>query len=95
VATWYKMVSTGGNIPSEITAEVPAGRNIGTVPEMVTGPASRACGGCHRAEFINVDDAGGLAAWNAHTEAGGTFVENDSADTILFAIIDKIMSMFK
>ncbi|MEE8307429.1 MAG: hypothetical protein V3R81_09200, partial [Gammaproteobacteria bacterium] len=95
VATWYTMESTGGKIPSNIAVEDTAGRNIGTVAETVTGPASRACGGCHRAEFINVDDAGSLAAWNAHTEAGGTFVENDSDDTILFAIIDKIMSLFE
>jgi OmcA/MtrC family decaheme c-type cytochrome len=96
VATWYEMVSTGGNIPSSIASEVPAGRNIGTVPEMVTGPASRACGGCHRAEFINVDDAGGLASWNAHTEAFGTFVENDPTDdSVLFEVIDKIMSLFE
>jgi len=101
VATWYEMVSSGGNIPSNIASEVPAGRNIGTVPEMVTGPASRACGGCHRAEFINVDDAGGLATWNAHTEAFGTFVENGTTDNsptddgVLFEVIDKIMSMFE
>jgi len=101
VATWYEMVSSGGNIPSNIASEVPAGRNIGTVPEMVTGPASRACGGCHRAEFVNVDDAGGLATWNAHTEAFGTFVENGTTDDsptddgVLFEVIDKIMSMFE
>lgn len=88
-ATWYEMV--GG-----LAVEDPAGRNIsGSVPEFVTGPASRACGGCHRADLINADRAGDLAAFNAHTEAGGTFVENDAEDTILFGIIDKIMSLFE
>jgi OmcA/MtrC family decaheme c-type cytochrome len=88
-ATWYEMV--GG-----LAVEDTAGRNIsGSVPEYVTGPASRACGGCHRADLINADRVGDLAAFNAHTEAGGTFVENDAEDTILYGIIDKIMSLFE
>jgi len=70
-------------------------RNIGTVPEYVTGPASRACGGCHRADLINADLAGDLAAFNAHTEAFGTLEENDADDLILYGIIDKIMSLFE
>ncbi len=72
-----------------------ADRNIGTVPEYVTGPASRACGGCHRADLINPDLAGDLATFNAHTEAFGTLEENDDDDLILYGIIDKIMSMFE
>jgi OmcA/MtrC family decaheme c-type cytochrome len=95
LATWYEMVDSGGLIPSSIAVEDPAGRNIGTVAEVVTGPASRACGGCHRANLIKADLAGDLAAFNAHTEAGGTFAENDAEDTILFGIIDKIMSLFE
>jgi OmcA/MtrC family decaheme c-type cytochrome len=70
-------------------------RNIGTVPEAVTGPASRACGACHRANMIVADEAGDLAAFNAHTDAFGTLEENDDEDMILFGIIDKIMSMFQ
>jgi OmcA/MtrC family decaheme c-type cytochrome len=72
-----------------------ADRNIGTVPEYVTGPASRACGGCHRADLINADLAGDLATFNAHTEAFGTLQENDSDDLALYGIIDKIMSFFE
>jgi OmcA/MtrC family decaheme c-type cytochrome len=70
-------------------------RNIGTVPEYVTGPASRACGGCHRADLINPDLAGDLASFNAHTEAFGTLVVNDDDDLVLFGVIDKIMNMFE
>ncbi len=77
-------------------------RAIGTVPEYVTGPASRACGGCHRADFINADNAGELASFMAHTDAFGTLVVNDDPDSdadnndqILFGIIDKLMSMFE
>ena len=70
-------------------------RAIGTVPEAVTGPASRACGGCHRANMVIEDQAGDLASFNAHTDAFGTFEANDDNDAILFGIIDKIMSMFE
>jgi hypothetical protein len=78
-------------------------RNIGSIPEHVTGPASRACGGCHRAVMINEDHAGNLASFNAHTEAFGTYAENDTADDqgtpvddeVLFGIIEKIMTWFE
>jgi OmcA/MtrC family decaheme c-type cytochrome len=72
-----------------------ADRNIGSIPELVTGPASRACGGCHRARLINDDLAGELATWNAHTEAFGTLEENDEGDFVVYGIIDKIMGMFQ
>jgi hypothetical protein len=77
-------------------------RAIGTLPEYVTGPASRACGGCHRADFINADNAGELASFLAHTDAFGTLVENDDPDIaeddnyeVLFGIIDKLMGFFE
>jgi len=101
MATWYELVETSG--ANTVAVENPAGRNIGTVPEYVVGPASKACGGCHRAEFINEDAAGELASWNAHTDAFGTLVENDTLDNqgtalddeYLYGIIDKIMSLFE
>lgn len=66
------------------------------MPEYVTGPASRACGACHRARLINQDQAGGLTSFNAHTDGGGTFSENDpEEDNVLFGVIDKLMSMFR
>ena len=71
------------------------GRNIGTIPEYVMGPASRACGGCHRADKIVADAAGDLASFNAHTGTFGTLEENDSDDLVLYGIIDKIMSLFE
>jgi OmcA/MtrC family decaheme c-type cytochrome len=72
-----------------------ADRNVGTIPEAVTGPASRACGGCHRADMLAEDNAGDLASFNAHTQAFGTFEENDEDDLVLYGVIDKIMSMFE
>ena len=42
------------------------------------------------------DAAGDLAAWNAHTGAFGTLVENSEPDdAVLYGVIDKIMSLFE
>jgi len=70
------------------------GREIGDIPSYVTGPASRACGGCHRVDFINDDDAGGLAAFLQHTKQNGYLIENDG-ETTLDTVIETIMSMFQ
>ena len=87
VATWYDTSDPG--------VEDPAGRNMASLPSFVTGPASRACGGCHRADMIAEDDAGALVSFNAHTEAFGTLVEYEDDDSVLFGIIDKIMTLFE
>jgi OmcA/MtrC family decaheme c-type cytochrome len=68
-------------------------RNIGTVPSYVTGPGARACGGCHKAEMINEDAAGELAAFNEHTADGGYLLEN--ATGVLDTVITTIMNYFK
>ncbi|MFC1781700.1 hypothetical protein ACFLZ8_05510 [Planctomycetota bacterium] len=77
-------------------------RNIGAVPSYVTGPASRACGSCHRAEMINEDDAGGLIAFNQHTKDGGYLIEvtdeetdENEAEGVLATVIETIMAYFK
>ena len=59
-------------------------RKIGDIPSYVTGPASRACGGCHRAALINEDTAGELQVFNHHTKQGGYMVEagEDPATTL-------------
>ena len=89
VATWYMFDEDG------LAVEDPAGRNIGTVAEAVTGPASRACGACHRSRLVNDDAAADLAALDGHTQVNGTYVPNDPDDEVLFGVIDKIMSMFE
>jgi OmcA/MtrC family decaheme c-type cytochrome len=72
------------------------GRKISDVPESVTGPASRACGGCHRVEPINVDAAGELIVLNQHMKQGGYLIDGgDDPDALLLAVIDEIMAMFK
>jgi OmcA/MtrC family decaheme c-type cytochrome len=71
-------------------------RKIGEVPEYVTGPASRACGGCHRAELIKEDEAGGLIILNQHTKQGGYLIDGgEDPDSALLSVIDEIMAMFK
>jgi OmcA/MtrC family decaheme c-type cytochrome len=75
-------------------------RAIGDIPEYATGPAARACGGCHRAELINEDDASGLASFYQHTKQGGYLIKAvddvrlDDVATLL-EVIDDIMVYFK
>jgi OmcA/MtrC family decaheme c-type cytochrome len=73
-------------------------RNIGTVPAYITGPASRACGSCHRARMINEDEAGELVSFNQHTKQGGYMIKEgaDSQETesLLTTVIDYIMGLF-
>jgi hypothetical protein len=70
-------------------------RKIGEVPEYVSGPASRACGGCHRAELINEDDAVDLTVFNQHTKQGGYLIEAGEDDLgTLSTVIDQIMAIF-
>jgi OmcA/MtrC family decaheme c-type cytochrome len=70
-------------------------RAIGDVPNYVTGPAARACGGCHRADFINADDANGLAAFYQHTATNGYLIEGgDDYSVTLLDVIDEIMAYF-
>ncbi len=75
------------------------GRNIGTVPAYITGPASRACGSCHRARLINEDKAGELVSFNQHTKQGGYLIEapasSQETDSLLTKVIDYIMALFK
>jgi hypothetical protein len=71
-------------------------RNIGDVPSYVTGPATRACGGCHRAVLINEDKASELLLFNLHTTQGGYMVEaGEDAVSTLTNVIDEVMAFFK
>jgi len=71
-------------------------RNIGSIPSVVTGPATRACGACHRAELINEDSAGGLAVLNQHFDEGGYQIDSgEDAGATLQSVIDQVMALFK
>jgi OmcA/MtrC family decaheme c-type cytochrome len=70
-------------------------RNIGDYPIQITGPASRACGGCHRADLINEDDASKLASFFQHTDIGGYLIDEGDDYTVTLAdVIDEIMAYF-
>jgi OmcA/MtrC family decaheme c-type cytochrome len=94
VAGTYDVPDQARSLPGLLSASatVQKDRAIGTVPSYVTGPASRACGSCHRAQAINEDDANKLASLNAHTGAFGTLIENSTG--VLDGAIKKIMSLF-
>jgi hypothetical protein len=73
-------------------------RNIGEVPAVVTGPASRACGGCHRAVMIKEDAWVELIAFNQHISQGGYIIEageDQNLQDILLEVINEIMTIFK
>jgi mono/diheme cytochrome c family protein len=71
-------------------------RNIGAIPSFITGPGSRACGGCHRAVLIKEDEAGELLAFNVHTQNGGYLVEaGETPSTTLMDVINQMMAFFK
>jgi len=71
-------------------------RNIADVPSYVTGPAARACGGCHRAQLINEDEANGLATLNAHIAQYGYLVEaGDQPVSTLESVWTQVMGLFK
>jgi OmcA/MtrC family decaheme c-type cytochrome len=69
---WYEFQ---GGVPVETE-----GRKVGTYPQYVTGPAARTCGSCHRARFINQDEAGELASIFEHHRVNGTVVERPAND---------------
>lgn len=71
-------------------------RKIGDVPVYISGPATRACGACHKAELINEDAAGELLIFTKHIEQGGYLVEGgESAMDTLLSVIDEVMSIFE
>jgi hypothetical protein len=76
------------------TSAVGWNRNIGYVPSYFTGPASRACGGCHRAAAIKEDDASMIAAFNSHVRTNGCLVEYDAATTVLDTLIKEYMEYY-
>jgi OmcA/MtrC family decaheme c-type cytochrome len=68
-------------------------RKIGGVPSYVTGPASKACGACHRTHLINEDDASGLTSFFKHTKDGGYLVEEEEMPWD--EVVAEIMALFE
>jgi len=95
VAGTYDVPSQDASLPGIFSAADEAGndRTIGAVPSYVAGPASRACGACHRADMINEDAAGELAAFNNHTKTFGYLEEED--DGVFATIVEAIAAKFE
>ncbi len=85
--------SLPGLISAGATLKAGSFRNIGPVPAQITGPAERACGGCHRAAFINEDNASALSVFYAHTTVNGTSVTDTtqaSLDAVNFYLMGQV-----
>lgn len=106
VAGAYEVPDQGKSLPGVLSKSATLlnrDRAVGAVPSYVTGPASRACGSCHRATMINEDDMARLAAFNGHTNTNGYMLDNSAADpqagtiksTVLGAAFQAIMALFK
>jgi OmcA/MtrC family decaheme c-type cytochrome len=76
--------------------------NINNIPQFITGPATRACGACHRAEAIIANAGQGdpvkLASLNSHMTTFGYMVEVTSTTTAgrdaeFFAVFIKVFSI--
>jgi OmcA/MtrC family decaheme c-type cytochrome len=95
VAGKYNVPDQSKSLPGILSASWPTlvgwDRNIGVVPSYVTGPASRACGACHRVEWINEDDPVSLASFNSHTATNGYLLKNTDS-TVLDNAINTIFS---
>jgi hypothetical protein len=89
----YEVPDQSKSLPGLLSASDPVeDRAIGDVPSYVTGPASRACGGCHRAVLIKEDEASELVSFFQHTKMGGYLIEEDDN---LLDIIEEIMAYYK
>jgi OmcA/MtrC family decaheme c-type cytochrome len=90
----YNVPDQRKSMPGQLSASDTTSleRTIGNVPAYVTGPASRACGSCHRARLINDDLASDLVSLNQHIANNGYMVDDTS---ILYEAIDKIMGLFE
>jgi len=96
VAGAYEVPDQSTSMPGLLSAsDAVEGRAINDIPSMVTGPAARACGACHKVELINEDSLGGLTVLNLHLQQGGYLIDaGETPDATLQSIIDEIMSLF-
>jgi OmcA/MtrC family decaheme c-type cytochrome len=96
VAGKYGVADPSKSLPALLSASATLkgkANPIGTYPAYVTGPSATACGGCHRAQKIIEEDAGGLSALWSHWKQNGYLLENSS--TLWNAVVAKVMAPFK
>jgi hypothetical protein len=97
---WFVLDANGNYVGTTADRNI-SGVPAGIIQSYATGPASRACGGCHRAKFFKEDDVNGLVSFNQHTNAGGYMVDTSKTDTTwtsaskyVYGVIEHIMSLF-
>jgi len=97
----YDVPTQSSSLPGILSASAKNdtwNRKVGTipVPSYVTGPATRTCGSCHRADAINEDAAGDLAILNQHFRQMGYLTPaGDKPLDTWKSITDQIQSLFK
>lgn len=97
VAGTYNVPDQAKSMPGVLSGtDAIAGRNIGSLPPAVTGPAVRACGGCHRAQKFNADDASGLTVLNQHFRTFGYVIDTTASESraLWEKVTAKIMALF-
>ena len=89
----YNVPDQGKSMPGILSGtDDVAGRYITDLPQTAVGPGTRACGACHRTEYINEDDANGLVSVMSHMKSNGYEVEDDGA--VFNVLLYRIMSFF-
>jgi hypothetical protein len=93
----FNVPNQGLSLPGVLSdTDFNTARNIVAVDNLITGPATRACGACHRAEAIIANEGFGdpikLANINSHMTTFGYMIKTPPA-TILGVIVD-IFSRF-
>jgi OmcA/MtrC family decaheme c-type cytochrome len=93
----YNVPDQSKSLPGLLSATDPVeARSIGTLPQYITGPAARACGGCHRAELIKEDAVSELVSLNQHMKREGYLINaGETPAATLATVIEQIMAYFK
>ncbi len=82
------------SLPGVLSAsDLVEGRSIKNIPSYVSGPASRACGSCHRSKMIKEDKASELRAFNEKMKRNGYMVKNEGTG-VWAGIVSAVMSFF-
>ncbi|HEY4699791.1 MAG TPA: hypothetical protein VIH27_05410, partial [Nitrososphaerales archaeon] len=95
----YEVPDQSKSLPGVLSGSDPApkgfNRKISGIQSLITGPAARACGACHKVPMINEDAYSELIVFNQHTKQGGFLIDvgTNVADTLRTAI-NKIMGIF-
>jgi hypothetical protein len=93
----FNVPNQGLSLPGVLSdTDFNTARNIVAVDNLITGPATRACGACHRAEAIIANEGFGdpvkLAMINSHMATFGYMIKTPPAS--IMDVIFQIFSMF-